>query len=724
MSNEVLGNWLLLVRPSLFTIYHSPLHYSLFTTHNFMISQFIVAGIGTEIGKTVVSAVFVEMLQADYWKPVQSGADTDSDTETVRSLIRNSRSVFHPEAYRLALPLSPHAAAEAEGIMILPDAIQPPETTNSLVIELAGGLLVPLNEQFLTIDLVQQLGLPVVLVSKHYLGSINHTLLSVEACRSRAIPMLGIVFNGPTTPATESVILRQTVLPCLGRIGEELAITPLIISQYAEQFRQSSDVQAVFGNRIIPPNSPNPPAISLAERDKAVIWHPFTQMQTAPAPIPIRYGEGTILYGYDGKTYIDAISSWWVCLHGHAHPYIADRVAAQLRTLEHVIFAGFTHEPAVALAEKLLAILPPNQARIFYSDNGSTAVEVALKMAFQYWHNLGKPRQKVVAFQDAYHGDTFGAMSVGGRSAFSAPFAPFLFDVLYLPTPVSGQEAETLQLAETLFTNEVAAFIVEPLVQGSGGMVMYEPAVLDQLYTMARQHNILLIADEVMTGFGRTGTLFASDYVDQKPDMLCLSKGLTGGTLALGVTTCTATIYDAFLSADRHKTLFHGHSFTANPIACTAALASMELLLSADTRRHIRRISANLAAFAEQLRQRPGVVNVRQRGTILAFDLVTDGETSYFNNIRDVAYSFLLNRGVLMRPLGNVLYMLPPYCITDEELGYVYGCIERLLNTLQLQRQIPYSNTANVPGKTGGRGRGFSVVAAGAVPYSAVITNR
>lgn len=421
---------------------------------------------------------------------------------------------------------------------------------------------------------------------------------------------------------------------------------------------------------------------NLAERDQAVIWHPFTQMQTAPLPVPIVRGEGSVLYGADGREYLDMISSWWVNLHGHAHPYIAQRLSEQLQTLEHVIFAGFTHQPAVELAERLLEILPQNQAKIFYSDNGSTAVEVALKMAFQYWHNLGQPRKKVVALENAYHGDTFGAMAVSGRSAFTAPFVPFLFDVEYLPVPATGQEADVLKRAEALFTDDVAAFIVEPLVQGSGGMIMHESAFLDELFQQAQRHNSLIIADEVMTGFGRTGKLFATDYLQTKPDLMCLSKGLTGGTMALGVTSCSQAIYDAFLSDDKFKTLFHGHSFTANPLACTAALASMDLLLLPETQENIQRIIQRHTEFAHRLTNYTTVTNVRQRGTLLAFDLSVGTQTSYFNNIRDTAYNFLLDRGVLMRPLGNILYLMPPYCTTDEQLAYTYKQVEALLTAI------------------------------------------
>jgi len=426
-------------------------------------------------------------------------------------------------------------------------------------------------------------------------------------------------------------------------------------------------------------------SLSLPERDQAVVWHPFTQMQTAPLPIPIVRAEGAVLYAEDGRTFIDAISSWWVNLHGHAHPYIAEKVSEQLRTLEHVIFAGFTHRPAVELAERLLPILPAGQAKVFYSDNGSTAVEVALKMAFQYWHNIGQPRTRIIALEDAYHGDTFGAMAVGARSAFSAPFAPFLFDVDFIPAPVPGREEEALAKLEALLDENVAALIVEPLVQGAGGMNMYSPEILNELIRAARRQGALIITDEVMTGFGRTGKLFASLYLEERPDLMALSKGITGGTMALGVTTCTQAIYEAFLSDDKFKTLFHGHSFTANPLACTAALASLDLTLSPETAANLERIAARHRAFADSIQGHPVVRNVRQRGTILAFNLQTGEATSYFNNIRDVAYNFLLDRGVLMRPLGNVLYLLPPYCITDEQLGYVYGQVEALLRELKVK---------------------------------------
>ncbi|GAA4425566.1 adenosylmethionine--8-amino-7-oxononanoate transaminase [Pontibacter saemangeumensis] len=429
--------------------------------------------------------------------------------------------------------------------------------------------------------------------------------------------------------------------------------------------------------------------MSLAHRDQNVIWHPYTQMKTAARPIPIVRGEGALLYAEDGKAYIDAVSSWWVNLHGHAHPYIAGKVGAQLQTLEHVIFAGFTHAPAVELAERLLQILPSGQSRMFYSDNGSTAVEVALKMAIQYWNNLGKPRKKIIAFRDSYHGDTFGAMAVSARSAFTAPFWPYLFEVEFVEVPVSGKEEEAIrQLEAYAVRGDVAAFIYEPLVLGTAGMVMYTPEVLDKLLHICRQHGILAIADEVMTGFGRTGRTFASDFLHQKPDIVCLSKGLTGGTMALGATTCNERIYAAFLDEDKSKTLFHGHSYTANPVACAAGLASLDLLLQEETQTSISRICNSHGAFAQRISHLPSIQEVRQRGTILAVEF-RDTSASYFSELRDTLYSFALDHGVILRPLGNIIYVIPPYCITAEQLGQVYQVILGMQEVVSGEKAYP-----------------------------------
>ncbi|MFC7000098.1 adenosylmethionine--8-amino-7-oxononanoate transaminase [Rufibacter roseus] len=422
---------------------------------------------------------------------------------------------------------------------------------------------------------------------------------------------------------------------------------------------------------------------SLSERDSVVSWHPYTQMQTAPPPIGIVKGEGALLFSDEGKTYIDAVSSWWVNIHGHAHPHIAQRVAQQLQTLEHVIFAGFTHEPAVELAERLLRLLPNNQKRVFYTDNGSTAVEVAMKMALQYWYNQGKERTKIIAFEGSYHGDTFGAMSVSERSIFTQPFRQYLFEVEFIPVPIPGKEAESLSALKALLRqNEFAAFIYEPLVLGTAGMVMYSPEVLDELMALCQEHEVLTIQDEVMTGFGRTGKRFSADHLTRQPDFMCFSKGLTGGTMALGVTTSTHSIYESFLSLDKTKALFHGHSYTANPVACSAALASLDLVEKPQFSKDLERITRAHANFALELKGKAGVKEVRQTGTIVAIEFAV-GDTSYFHNLRDQLYHFALDNGVLLRPLGNIVYVLPPYCITQEQLDQVYATIEGMRELIE-----------------------------------------
>lgn len=422
---------------------------------------------------------------------------------------------------------------------------------------------------------------------------------------------------------------------------------------------------------------------TISGRDKNVVWHPYTPMKIWPEAIAIKSGKGSWLYDENGKAYLDAISSWWVNIHGHSHPHIAQRVSEQLNTLEHCIFAGFTHEPAVQLAEQLLGILPGNMSRIFYSDNGSTAVEVAIKMALQYWSNKGKARKRIIALEGAYHGDTFGAMAVSARSVFTAAFTDFLFDVTFIPFPAPGHEEHSLQvLADTLALGDTAAMIVEPLIQGSAGMYMYTPEVLNKYFELCRAHGALIIDDEVMTGFGRTGTLFAADQVTIQPDMMCLSKGITGGTMAMGVTAATEEIFQAFYDDDRSRMLYHGHSYTANPVSCAAALASMELLLHPSCTDARARITAAHAAFAASLAGHAAIADIRHTGTIIALELQT-ASAHYHSNLRDIIYRFFLDRGILMRPLGHIIYILPPYCITEQELDSVYAAIRTLLQLLQ-----------------------------------------
>lgn len=414
------------------------------------------------------------------------------------------------------------------------------------------------------------------------------------------------------------------------------------------------------------------------------VWHPFTQMRTAAPPLEISHARNSSLYTTDGRVLIDGIASWWVNVHGHAHPDIAAAISHQAQTLEQVIFAGFTHQPALQLATGLLHLFGGHYNKVFYSDDGSTSVEVALKMAMQYWNNQGiKHKRTILALEGAYHGDTFGGMSIAARNGFNEAFNDYLFDVVHLPVPTDTTSLQkALEVLRDAGKDDAGAlFIFEPLVQGAAGMIMYPPEHLDLLMQEARNLNILCIADEVMTGFGRTGKLFATDYLKHRADIICLSKGITGGFLPLGATLCTSAIYEAFHSTESRHTFYHGHSYTANPIACAAAVASLKLLTDESCTRQRNSISELHHQFASTIQQHPAVREVRQLGTILAIELESDEPTSYFNTAGKSINQFFLERSIYLRPLGNVVYVMPPYCITEMELKQIYTAIEELLQS-------------------------------------------
>ena len=423
--------------------------------------------------------------------------------------------------------------------------------------------------------------------------------------------------------------------------------------------------------------------MSLTEKDFEYIWHPYTHQKDRPPAIPILKGKKTILYDEYGKKYIDGISSWWVNIHGHGNKYIAKKVYNQAKKLQQVIFAGFTHQPAIVLAQKLIKILPGNFSKIFYSDNGSTATEVAIKMSLQYWLNKGeKQKTKILAFHHSYHGDTFGAMSISERGTFTLAFRDKLFEVIFIETP---HEENLQQLKEEIekYQNDIACFIYEPLLQGAGGMRMYNAKHLDLLLSFIKKQNIICIADEVLTGFYRTGKFFAGDYLSEKADIICLSKALTGGTIALGVTACTKNIYEAFISDDKNKTFFHGHSFTANPLACTAAVASLSLLQRDKCSRRIEEITGQQKYFSKELLlfvKKDIIKNLRRLGTIVAFEINTTEKDDYLHNIGFEFTKYCLENGVYLRSLGNTIYIMPPYCITKKELKKIYKVIQRLFS--------------------------------------------
>lgn len=420
----------------------------------------------------------------------------------------------------------------------------------------------------------------------------------------------------------------------------------------------------------------------MIDKDKEIVWHPFTpQHENSPDNIFIERAEGVYLHTSDGRKIIDAISSWWVNIHGHSNPQIAKTLWEQANILEHVIFAGFTHQPAIKLAENLLSILPENIKKVFYSDNGSTANEVAIKMAIQYWHNLGVKKKKIVALEGAYHGDTFGAMAVGDRNIFTTPFTDYLFEVAFVDLPTKENQEHVIAQFESLVqTGDVGIFIFEPLVQGAAGMRIYDANTLDLMLKIAKNHNVICIADEVFTGFYRTGKFLASNYFSEQPDIIALSKGITGGTMPLGVTVCAQKIYDAYLSVEMRKAFLHGHSYTANPLACAVANTSFEILMEESCQAQIQEIASCHQEFLKEIKDHKAILNIRALGTILAIEIRSNEKTEYVNPLRKKIYEHFLSKDILLRPLGNVIYLVPPYVITKEELKKIYQTIGEFLN--------------------------------------------
>ncbi|MEO8569594.1 MAG: adenosylmethionine--8-amino-7-oxononanoate transaminase [Ginsengibacter sp.] len=425
--------------------------------------------------------------------------------------------------------------------------------------------------------------------------------------------------------------------------------------------------------------------MNLTEKDGLYIWHPYTHQKDRQPAIPVLKGKKALLYDEAGAAFIDGISSWWVNIHGHGNKFIAKKIYKQAKKLQQVIFAGFTHAPAVELGEKLLKVLPGDFAKIFYSDNGSTATEVAIKMALQYWSNKNiSGRNKILAFHHSYHGDTFGAMSISERGTYTVAFRDKLFEVIFIETP-NDDSSDSIKATIEKYKNEIACFIYEPLLQGAGGMKMYDAKTLNSLLSILKKEEIICIADEVLTGFYRTGKFFAGDYLLEKADIICLSKALTGGTMALGVTACTKNIYESFVSDDKTKTFFHGHSFTANPLACTAALASLKLLKKKKCSRKIENIVFAQKKFAEKMQmfyQKYFIKNVRHLGTIVAFEVSTNEADGYLHNITSDFTKFCLAKGVYLRSLGNTIYIMPPYCIKKKELARIHDAVEEFLEKI------------------------------------------
>lgn len=412
------------------------------------------------------------------------------------------------------------------------------------------------------------------------------------------------------------------------------------------------------------------------QKDQENLWHPYTQHQHLPDLPVIVKAKGVYFYDEDGKEYLDGISSWWTCVYGHGNPELIAAMHHQMQELDHVLFGGFSHKPAIQLSEKLLQLLPSNQSKLFFSDNGSTAVEVAIKASLQYFVNRGEKRNKILALEDAYHGDTFGAMAASGLGLFTEHFKNQLLEVVRIPLPTS---VEAVTIAKALLdTQEFAAFIFEPLVQGAAGMRMYDAKFLSEIIQIAQANETFAIADEVMTGFGKTGKTFASDYLSVTPDVFCLSKALTGGMLPMAITSFTQKIYDGFLFNEAGKALLHGHTFTANPLGCAAAIAAINLFSKQETQEQIQWIYQQHLQFQSEIQQHPKVENVRVMGVIFALDVVSE-DKEYYGNLRNKMYQFFIQYGLILRPIGNTIYLLPPYVISNSELEFMYQKVREVL---------------------------------------------
>jgi len=421
---------------------------------------------------------------------------------------------------------------------------------------------------------------------------------------------------------------------------------------------------------------------NLAKNNTSLVWHPFTPIKGSARSIEVAHASGSYIYDTEGKSYLDAISSWWVNLHGHAHPHITARLKEQLDKFHQVIFAGCTHRPAIELCERLSSLVPIESPHFFFSDNGSTSIEVALKIAIQYAKQNGhSEKSRFLYLENAYHGDTFGAMSVGERGFFSEPFSQYLFQGTPIKSPANNHADTLSQLKHECEKGDALAFIYEPLIQGSSGMRMYEPETLLQMLSICKKHSVITIADEVFTGFGRTGKLFASDYVEIAPDIICLSKALTGGTLPLGLTVSSEEIWNAFNSDKKEKMLLHGHSFTGNPLSCTAALAGLDLIESADFWKNITRINDYYAIKQNEVAAWPHVEDVRHRGLVFACNIEAPDE-GYQSKVKDLLYPYFIENGVLLRPLGNCIYLVPPVCMSNDELDTVFSLIKSGLTKL------------------------------------------
>jgi adenosylmethionine-8-amino-7-oxononanoate aminotransferase len=626
-------------------------------------SDLLILGTDTDAGKTTFAALWLSVFADtyEYWKPVETGP---SDTETIGRLVTSA--TIHVPYQRFDEPVAPPLAAlrrrqsvaSAEEISQHRPTLQQPH--RHLLIETFGGPLSPLTQRQLQLVLIQALDVPCILVSSSALGAIGRTLQCLAALEVHGIiPKAVVLIGAPDEYAVWAIATH-------GRIAVH-QLRPLPAWD-ADTVRKEADAQrptlhAVAADLEVtcaPPHAADIAFMRMA--DATNVWHPYTSLHDPDVPVPCTGAEGEFLHLMDGRRIIDGISSWWTILHGHRHTELMQALAQATTHIDHVHFAGVTHEWAVKLAGWLLRDFPWLGGRVFYSDNGSTAVEVALKMAYQFWCHQGEPqRTRFVGFEHGYHGDTFGAMAVSRDPVFFGRFEPLLLHADILPLD-AGRLDDYLQSHRA----EVAGIIVEPLVQGAGGMRMHTPATLCALADVARRHQILLIADEVMTGGGRTGSLWAHRAAEVVPDLVCAAKTLAGGVLPLAATIVAPHVVAAFDTADRTRTFFHGHSFTAHPLACAVACANAQLLDRPETLARPRAMEAFWIQRLQAMRRAPRVKDVRICGSIAAIELEVPG--GYLAEVGRTMRHAALKTGVLLRPLGSVLYSMPPFCTSQQSL--------------------------------------------------------
>jgi adenosylmethionine-8-amino-7-oxononanoate aminotransferase len=630
------------------------------------VNDLIIVGTDTDAGKTTFALVWlaVSEIQYVYWKPVESGP---SDTEKVRHLVPGA--LVSPSLLQFTDPVAPPLAARRQGTTIPAAATIAAARpgTSSLLIETFGSPFSPLNETELQIALVRALDCPSILVSSSALGAIGRTLQCLYALESHGHRPLAVVLLGPVDEfAAAQIRCRGQGLPvhCL-TLPEEW--TPAGIQRCAAKERGA--LQALRETLTPVMKSTD----ELVIRDRQALWHPYTSLRDPDAPLVCVGARDEFLHLADGRRIIDGISSWWTILHGHRFPPLMDALREAAALYDHVHFAGVTHAAGVELAELLLGTMPWRGGRVFYSDNGSTAVEVALKMAYQFWCHQGRPRRtRFVGFEHGYHGDTFGAMAVGRDPVFFGRFEPLLFRADILPL-----DADRLDDYLRKNRDEVAGIILEPLVQGAGGMRMHTPEELRALFEVAKKYDVLFIADEVMTGGGRLGLLWAHQAAHIAPDLVCAAKTLAGGVLPLAATLAAPHVAAAWDTEDPSRTFFHGHSFTAHPLACAVAVANWKLLTTAFPQAPMR-----MEAFWKQtlgpLQDYSKVKDVRVRGSIAAIEI--KGADGYLAEVGRRLRRACLAEGVLLRPLGNVVYVLPPLGIGQSSLERIAGAMIRAVN--------------------------------------------